>query len=166
MSQRIGHGTDIHRLVDGRQLLLGGVEIAGPKGLLGHSDGDVVLHAIADAILGALGADDIGEHFPDTDQQYTGIASAKLLEEVVARMRQEGWQIVNVDVTISAEAPRLAPYRHAIRTAVAGLLGTGTSRVNIKAKTNEGLDAVGRGEAISATALVLLSQELAPERRT
>lgn len=153
---RIGHGYDVHRLVEGRPLVLGGIQIPHPRGLLGHSDGDVVLHAICDAILGAMGADDIGQHFPDSDARYQGIASAALVKHVTHLMREQGWCVSNLDVTICAEQPRFTPYREAIRRRIAELLSVPVSCVSIKAKTNEGLDAIGRGEAIAATAVVLL----------
>ena len=156
MSLRIGHGYDIHRLVEGRLLFLGGVQIPSPRGLLGHSDGDVVLHAVCDAILGAMGVGDIGQHFPDTDERYQGIASSELLRQVVELMRDEGWRIGNLDVTVCAEQPRLASHRQAMRSRIAELLDAPVTSVSVKAKTNEGLDAVGRGEGIAATALVLL----------
>lgn len=153
---RIGHGYDLHRLVEGRALMLGGVRIDSARGLLGHSDGDVVLHAICDAILGAMGIGDIGQHFPDTDERFRGIASSELLRHVAGLMRDEGWKIGNLDVTICAEEPRLAPHRLAMRSRIAELLDVPLTRVSIKAKTNEGVDAIGRGEAIAATAVVLL----------
>jgi 2-C-methyl-D-erythritol 2,4-cyclodiphosphate synthase len=156
MAMRIGHGYDVHRLVEGRRLVLGGIEISHARGLLGHSDGDVVLHAVSDAILGALGAGDIGQHFPDSDERFRGIASAELLKQVVALMGGRGWRIGNLDVTIHAEEPRLLPHREAMRGRIATLLDAPAERVNVKAKTNEGLDAVGRGEAIAASAVVLL----------
>jgi 2-C-methyl-D-erythritol 2,4-cyclodiphosphate synthase len=156
MSLRIGHGYDIHRLVEGRLLFLGGVQIPSPRGLLGHSDGDVVLHAVCDAILGAMGVGDIGQHFPDTDERYQGIASSELVRHVVELMRDEGWRIGNLDVTICAEQPHLASHRQAMRSRIAELLGAPVTSISVKAKTNEGLDAVGRGEAIAATAVVLL----------
>ena len=156
MAMRVGYGYDLHRLVDGRPLVLGGVRVAHAAGLMGHSDGDVVLHAVCDAILGALAAGDIGELFPDSDERYRGVASAELVRPVVARMRQAGWRVGNLDVTIHAEQPRLAPHREAIRQRVAELVGAAVDAVCIKAKTNEGVDAVGRGEAIAATAVVLL----------
>jgi 2-C-methyl-D-erythritol 2,4-cyclodiphosphate synthase len=159
MKMRIGHGYDVHRLVDGRRLLLGGVEIPAPFGLLGHSDGDVVLHAICDAILGALGEGDIGVRFPDTDERYRGADSAVLLEDVAAVMRDRGFRIVNLDLTVSSERPRLAAHREAIRRRIAALTGADTASINLKAKTNEGLDAIGRGEAIAATAVVLLASD-------
>jgi 2-C-methyl-D-erythritol 2,4-cyclodiphosphate synthase len=159
MTMRIGHGYDVHRLEAGRPLFLAGVQIQHDRGLRGHSDGDVVLHAICDAVLGAMGAGDIGQHFPDTDERYLGIGSGELLHRVATLMHDEGWRIGNVDVTICAEEPRLASHRHAMRSRVADLLGTPIDNVSIKAKTNEGLDAVGRGEAIAATAVVLLQEE-------
>ncbi len=156
MQPRIGYGQDVHRLVDGRRLMLGGVQIDSPFGLLGHSDGDVVLHAICDAILGALGQGDIGQLFPDSDDRYRGADSKHLLGVVVERMRSEGFSVGNLDVTITAERPRLAPHRQRICASLARLLDADPKRVNLKAKTNEGLDAIGRGEAISANAIVLL----------
>lgn len=156
MKIRVGHGYDIHRVVEGRRLLLGGVYIPAPFGLLGHSDGDVVLHAICDAILGAIGRGDIGAFFPDTDERYRGADSAGLLAAVVEMMQQQGFRLVNLDLTVSAERPRLGPHRDEIRQRVAGLTGADVACINLKAKTNEGLDAIGRGEAIAATAVVLL----------
>ncbi|HXQ21974.1 MAG TPA: gephyrin-like molybdotransferase Glp [Candidatus Acidoferrales bacterium] len=158
---RIGHGYDIHRLVEGRLLVLGGVEIPYPRGLLGHSDGDVVLHAVCDAILGAMAGGDIGQHFPDSDERYHGIPSSELLRHVAALMRDEGWRIGNLDVTICVEQPRLASHRQAMRSRIAELLDAPVTAVSVKAKTNEGLDAVGRGEAIAATAVVLLEESTA-----
>ena len=153
---RIGHGFDIHRLVEGRRLLLAGVEIPHDRGLLGHSDGDAVLHAVCDAVLGAAGAGDIGTHFPDSDPRYAGAASEAFVVESVRLMRERGLELANVDVTILAERPRMAPHIGAMRTNLARLLGVGEAQVNLKAKTMEGLDAVGRGEAIAASAVVLL----------
>jgi 2-C-methyl-D-erythritol 2,4-cyclodiphosphate synthase len=155
---RIGHGYDLHRLVKGRPLFLAGVQIPHGSGLLGHSDGDVVLHAICDALLGAMGIGDIGQQFPDTDERYRGVDSGELARHVVALMRDEGWSVANVDVTICAEEPRLAGHRHAMRCRVADLLGAPITSISIKAKTNEGLDAIGRSEAIAATAVVLLEE--------
>ena len=157
---RIGQGWDIHRLVPDRALRLGGVDVPFERGLLGHSDGDVVLHAITDAVLGAVGAGDIGSHFPDTDPQYRGADSAVLLERVIELVRARGYTVVNIDVTIIAEQPRLARHMPAMRERVAALTTRDAARVNLKAKTGEGLDAVGRGEAIAAMAVVLL--EAAP----
>ena len=153
---RVGHGYDLHRLVEGRPLVIGGVHIPYSHGLLGHSDGDVVLHAICDAILGAMGSGDIGLQFPDTDERYRDIASSELVRQVIVRMREAGWHVGNLDVTICAEQPRLAPHRLAMRTHIADLLGVPVTCISVKAKTNEGLDAIGRGEAIAATAVVLL----------
>ncbi|MGH3055366.1 MAG: 2-C-methyl-D-erythritol 2,4-cyclodiphosphate synthase [Gaiellaceae bacterium] len=153
---RIGHGYDLHRFVEGRPLMLAGVQIPHSRGLLGHSDGDVVLHAICDAVLGAMGVGDIGQHFPDTDERYRGIDSSELARHVATLMRDEGWCVGNLDVTICTEEPRLAAHRHAMRSRVAELLGTAITNVSIKARTNEGLDAIGRGEAIAATVVLLL----------
>ncbi len=156
MSFRIGQGYDLHRLVEGRDLILGGVKIDYEKGLLGHSDADVLLHAITDALLGAAGLGDIGRHFPDTDPAFKGADSRVLLSEAVALVVKAGWVIVNVDSTIVAQAPKLAPYMPEIRESVAKAIGVDLQRVNVKAKTNEGCDAVGRKEAIEAHAVVLL----------
>jgi 2-C-methyl-D-erythritol 2,4-cyclodiphosphate synthase len=166
LTLRIGHGYDLHRLVAGRPLLLAGVQIAHHSGLLGHSDGDVVLHAICDAVLGAMGIGDIGQHFPDTDERYRGIDSSALARHVAALMRDEGWRVSNMDVTICAEEPRLASHRHVMRSRVAELLGAPITSISIKAKTNEGLDAIGRGEAIAATVVVLLEEEQNEKRKT
>ena len=162
MLLRVGHGHDVHRLVEHRPLCIGGLQIPYERGLLGHSDGDVVLHAICDAILGAMGAGDIGQHFPDTDERYHGIASSELIRHVTLFMREEGWRVSNLDVTINAEQPRFAPHRQAMRRRIAELLETPISAVSVKAKSNEGLDAVGRGEAIAATAVVLLADSGGP----
>jgi len=152
----------VHRLAEGRPLVLGGVRIPHERGLLGHSDADAVLHAITDAVLGALGDGDIGQHFPDSDARYRGVSSADLLRDVVGRMRQRGYAVVNVDVTITAEAPRIGPYRDAIRSEIARLLEIAPEQANVKAKSNEGLDAIGHGDAIAATAVVLLVLSGAP----
>lgn len=156
MSIRIGQGYDIHRLAAGRDLILGGVKIEYEKGLLGHSDADVLLHAITDALLGAAGLGDIGRHFPDTDPAYKGADSRVLLSEAVGLVIKAGWSITNVDATVIAQAPKLSPYMSRIRESVAQSLGIDLQRVNIKAKTNEECDAVGRKEAIEAQAVVLL----------
>lgn len=158
---RTGIGYDIHKLVAGRKLMLGGVHIPGPQGLLGHSDADAVLHALCDALLGAAGLGDIGEHFPDTDPQYSGIDSAVLLERTRQSVRQAGWSIGNVDIIIFAQTIKLMLWKPQIRQRLAELLQVDQRQVNIKAKTMEQLDAVGRGEAIAATCAVLL----APQRR-
>jgi 2-C-methyl-D-erythritol 2,4-cyclodiphosphate synthase len=154
---RVGQGWDIHRLVAGRRLRLGGVEVPSERGLLGHSDGDVVLHAVTDALLGAMAAGDIGQHFPDTDPRYRGIDSAVLLAEVVALAAARGYRIGNVDVTILAERPPLAPHMPAMQRRLAELLGVGAEQVGIKAKTMEGLGAVGAGEAIAALAVATVT---------
>jgi 2-C-methyl-D-erythritol 2,4-cyclodiphosphate synthase len=149
----IGHGWDIHKLVPGRKFLLGGVEIPHPTGPLGHSDGDVLLHAIIDALLGAAALGDIGRHFPDTDPALKGISSEAMLAKVLEQLRGK-WTIVNIDATVIAEAPKIAPHRDAIRARVAALTGCG--QVNIKAKTMEGLGPVGAREAIECHAVAEL----------
>ena len=156
MAIRIGQGYDIHRLVENRPLILGGVNIPAAKGLLGHSDADVLLHALTDALFGAAALGDIGRHFPDTDPQFKGADSRVLLRECVKRVHAAGWGIVNVDASIIAQAPKLAPHMETIRASVAETLGIDLGCVNIKAKTNEGMDAVGRKEAIEVHAVALL----------
>lgn len=156
MSFRVGQGYDLHRLVEGRPLILGGVKIDYEKGLLGHSDADALLHAITDALLGAAGLGDIGRHFPDTDPAYKGIDSKILLSEAVALVVKAGWVIANVDATVIAQAPKLAPHMDKIRQSVAQAIGIDLHRVNIKAKTKEGCDAVGQKQAIEVHAIVLL----------
>lgn len=156
MSFRVGQGYDLHRLVEGRPLILGGVKIDYEKGLLGHSDADALLHAITDALLGAAGLGDIGRHFPDTDPAYKDIDSKILLSEAVALVVKDGWVIANVDATVIAQAPKLAPHMDKIRQSVAQSIGIDLHRVNIKAKTKEGCDAVGQKEAIEVHAIVLL----------
>ena len=158
MNFRIGEGWDVHALVPGRKLILGGVEIAHTAGLLGHSDADVLLHAITDAVLGAAGLGDIGRHFPDTDMQFRGADSSALLAEAMRRVRAQGWELVNVDSTIVAQAPRLAAHMPAIHRAVAQALGVATGQVNVKAKTAEKLGPVGQGQSIEARAVALLQQ--------
>lgn len=153
---RIGIGYDIHRLVEDRALRLGGVLIPHDKGLLGHSDADVVLHAVTDALLGAAGLPDIGELFPDTEAKYKDVDSGKLLREVFWRVRDEGYRVGNIDVIVHAERPKLSAYKRAMAETIAGLLETDAELVSVKAKTNEGMDAVGRGDAIACTASVLL----------
>ena len=153
---RVGLGEDLHRLVAGRPLVLGGVRFEAPVGPMGHSDGDVVLHALADALLGATAGGDIGERFPDDDPTYCGADSGQLLGQVMATIRGEGWTVVNADIVIAAERPRLGPGKHAIRDRVAALLDVPPGRVNVKAKTGEGLGIVGRGEAIACRAVVLI----------
>lgn len=155
-----GIGTDIHRLVPERKLILGGIEIPFELGLLGHSDGDAVLHAVADAILGAAGQGDIGMMFPDTDPQFKDASSSELLKEVVWHISQEKWEIANVDLIVHAQQPKLGPHRGHIRRHIAELLEIDFANVNVKAKTNEGLDAIGEGKAIAATAVVLLRRKV------
>jgi len=157
---RTGIGTDIHRLVPDRALVLGGVTIPFELGLLGHSDGDAVLHAVIDAILGASGLGDIGTLFPDTDPALKDVDSRELMMQVQQFYKRSGWEVVNVDIIIHAQVPKMGPYKGQIKRAVAGLVDTDFANVNIKAKTNEGLDAVGRCEAIAATANVLLRRRL------
>jgi 2-C-methyl-D-erythritol 2,4-cyclodiphosphate synthase len=159
MKLRVGEGWDVHALVPGRKLVLGGVEIPHTVGLLGHSDADALLHAITDALLGAAGLGDIGSHFPDTDPQFKGADSAVLLAEALRAVQAAGWQLVNVDSTVIAQAPRLAPHREAMRQRVAQVLGLAPGAVNIKAKTAEKLGPVGQGLAIEARAVVLLNAE-------
>lgn len=156
MSFRIGQGYDLHRLVEGRPLILGGVQIDYEKGLLGHSDADVLLHAITDALLGAAGLGDIGRHFPDTDPAFKGADSRELLSQTMALVVKAGWVIVNIDATVIAQAPKLAPHMDKIRESVAHCLGVELQRVNIKAKTKEGCDSVGKKEAIEVHAIALL----------
>jgi len=155
---RIGEGWDVHALVPGRKLILGGVEIAHSTGLLGHSDADVLLHAITDAVLGAAGLGDIGRHFPDTDAQFKGADSSVLLFEAMRRVRAQGWELVNVDSTIVAQAPKLASHMPAILAGVARALGVAPEQVNVKAKTAEKLGPVGQGQSIEARAVALLQR--------
>lgn len=155
---RIGSGHDTHRLVEGRPLILGGVRIEHPRGLDGHSDADVVLHAITDALLGAAGLGDIGDAYPDTDPAYKDCDSAKFVTETVARLNHLGWRIVNLDVTIFAQEPKLGPLKAAIRENVARLLGVPVANVNVKAKTGERVGHIGRGEAIGCHATVLIEK--------
>lgn len=152
--KRVGIGYDLHRLVAGRPLVLGGVRIPFERGLTGHSDADVVLHAVIDALLGAAGLGDIGERFPDTDPAFQGADSGRLLQAVVAEVRGKGYRPAWVDLIIHAELPTLGPHKPAIRQSLARLLELPTEAVNVKAKTNEGLDAIGRGEAIACWACV------------
>ena len=153
---RIGEGWDTHALVPGRPLILGGVEIAHTHGLLGHSDADALCHAITDALFGAASMGDIGRHFPDTDPQFKGADSLALLAEAARRVRAEGWQIGNVDSTVIAQAPRMAPHIAAMRQRLAQALLVEVAQISVKAKTAEGLGEVGRGEAIEASAVCLL----------
>ena len=158
MNLRIGEGWDVHALVPGRALILGGVSIPHSAGLLGHSDADVLLHAITDAVLGAAALGDIGRHFPDTDAQFRGADSRVLLAEAVRRVRERGWTLVNVDSTIVAQAPKLAAHMPAIVASVAQALGVAPDQVNVKAKTAEKLGPVGQGQCIEARAVALLQR--------
>jgi 2-C-methyl-D-erythritol 2,4-cyclodiphosphate synthase len=158
MNIRVGEGWDTHALVEGRPLMLGGVHVPYEKGLLGHSDADVLLHAITDALLGAAGLGDIGQHFPDTDATYKGADSAKLLKIAYDHVKQLGWQIGNVDCTIVAQAPKLAPHRSDIRSSIAKALGVAESQVNVKAKTAEKMGPVGEGLSMEARAVVLIQK--------
>jgi 2-C-methyl-D-erythritol 2,4-cyclodiphosphate synthase len=155
---RIGIGNDTHRLVDGRPLLLGGVQVASERGGEGHSDADALLHAITDALLGALCEGDIGTHFPDSDSQWKDANSLQLLSQVVSLAHERGMRVVNVDATIMLETPKVRPYVISMREKIAEVLGVELSCVSIKAKTGEGLDAVGQGLAVSAQAVVLLER--------
>jgi 2-C-methyl-D-erythritol 2,4-cyclodiphosphate synthase len=156
MSMRTGVGYDLHRTAPGRALLLGGVRIPHEVGLVGHSDADVVLHAVCDALLGAAALGDVGELFPDTDPRWKNADSRELLGDVVSRVTAAGWRIENVDVVIHAEQPKLAPHKPAIRASLSSLLGLPAEAVGVKAKTNEGVDAVGRCEAIACWAVATL----------
>lgn len=155
-TQRIGIGYDIHRLVEGRRLVLAGVEIPFEKGLLGHSDSDVLTHAICDALLGAAALGDIGTHFPDTDARWKGASSLDLLARVVELISEKGYGVVNVDAIVMAERPRLRPYIEAMRERLAVVLRIDIDCVSVKAKTSEGLESVGRGEAMAAQAITLV----------
>lgn len=159
---RIGQGFDTHALVAGRKLIIGGVEIPHEKGLAGHSDADVLIHAVCDALLGAAGLGDIGTHFPDSDARYKGIDSRKLLREVAKLLSGKKFTIVNIDATIIAQAPKMAPHIPAMRNRLAADLGVGVDSVNIKAKSTEKLGFVGRGEGIAAEAVALLAVEVDP----
>ncbi|MBE6836479.1 MAG: 2-C-methyl-D-erythritol 2,4-cyclodiphosphate synthase [Ruminococcus sp.] len=153
---RIGHGYDVHRLAENRKLILGGVDIPHEKGLLGHSDADVLVHAIMDSLLGALALGDIGKHFPDTDEAYKGADSMKLFEKVCEIIRNEGYEISNIDATICAQAPKLAPYIISMRENIARVAGLEVSQVSVKATTEEKLGFTGEKLGISATAVCLL----------
>ena len=153
---RVGIGYDIHAFDPTRVLVLGGVKIEGAWGLKGHSDADVLLHAVGDALLGAAALGDLGEHFPDSDPQWKDVPSAVLLAEILVKVQARGFAPVNVDVNVIAERPRIAPHKEAIRTRLATLLGLPLEAVSVKARTNEGLDAIGKGQGIAAQAVVLL----------
>ena len=164
---RIGQGYDVHRLVEGRRLIIGGVDIPYEKGLLGHSDADVLLHAVMDAVLGAAALGDIGQHFPDSDERYKGISSIALLKEVGKILQENGYMIENIDSTVIAQRPKLLPYRPQMAENIAAALGIEKEQVSVKATTEEGLGFTGTGEGISAQAIALLSSvaDYAPEDR-
>ena len=155
---RIGHGYDVHRLSEGRRLILGGVDVPYEKGLLGHSDADVLTHAVMDALLGAAALGDIGKLFPDTDEAYRGISSIVLLEKVAETLRAAGWSVVNLDATILAQRPKLAPYREAMRENLARALSLDVSCVSVKATTEEGLGFTGEGLGMASHAVALLEK--------
>ena len=159
MAFRIGQGFDFHPLVEGRRLVLGGIEIPHSHGLRGHSDADVAVHALANAILGALGEGDLGRHFPDTDAAYKNADSINLLSSVWTRAAESNWGLANADITIFAQRPKLAPYLAAMRTKLAAAIGVNPSCLNIKASNPEGLGALGRGEGMAAAAIVLLEKQ-------
>ncbi len=156
---RCGIGYDVHRLAEGRKLILGGVEIAHSRGLEGHSDADVLLHAIADALLGAIAAGDIGQHFPNTDESLRGISSIEILKRVIKLLTEKGARVVNIDATVLAEEPKLAPHVAAMQKTIADAIGTPDSNVSVKATTNEKLGAIGRGEGIAAIAIATVQVE-------
>lgn len=157
---RIGHGYDVHRLTEGRKLILGGVELPFEKGLLGHSDADVLLHAVMDALLGAAGLGDIGGHFPDTDEAYRGVSSMLLLRRTMEKLRDEGYAVVNVDATVIAQAPKIAPYLEEMRRNIAGVLDVPVRQVNVKGTTEEKLGFTGSGAGIAAHAVCLIEKML------
>ncbi len=159
METRVGIGYDIHRLVSGRKLFIGGVEIPYIKGLLGHSDADALIHAICDALLGAVAEKDIGELFSDTDPRYKGISSSELLEVVLGLVRKKGYQISNIDTVIIAEEPKFSPFKSKIQESLSRIMNIDKDRVGVKAKTNEGLGEVGGKEGIACYATVLLNKE-------
>ncbi len=153
---RIGYGYDVHPLGPGRKLILGGIEVPHGKGLLGHSDSDVLVHAVCDALLGAMGEGDLGRHYPSSDQRYKGISSLKLLEDVVSKLKAKGYRIGNIDTVIVAQAPRLGPHLAAMQKKMAEVAGIDADLVNVKVKSGEGLDAVGREEGMTAHAVCLI----------
>ena len=155
---RVGIGHDTHRLAEGRPLLLGGVRVAHSRGLVGHSDADVVLHAVTDALLGAAGLGDIGDAYPDTDPAWRGADSARFLRETLARLNRDGWRVVNLDVIVFAQEPKLGPVKAAIRRSLAELLSVDAAVVNVKAKTGERVGHIGRAEAIACQAVVLIDK--------
>jgi 2-C-methyl-D-erythritol 2,4-cyclodiphosphate synthase len=153
---RIGYGYDMHPMGPGRKLILGGIEIPHSKGLLGHSDSDVLVHAVCDALLGAMGEGDLGRHYPSSDPKYKGISSLRLLEDVMSRLRSKGYRIGNIDTVIVAQAPRLGPHLAAMQKAMAEVAGIDPGLINVKVKSGEGLDAVGREEGMIAHAVCLI----------
>ncbi len=157
---RVGIGYDIHRLVEDRKLFLCGIEIPYVKGLIGYSDGDVALHAVSDAILGALSTGDIGQHFPNTDPKYKGIASSEILKKVLEMASKKDYTISNIDTMIIAEEPKIYPFREDMVAALARLLNIGKDKISVKATTNEGVGAIGRGDAIAAYAVVMLEEKI------
>ena len=155
---RIGHGYDVHKLTEGRKLIMGGVDIPHSLGLLGHSDADVLLHAISDALLGALALGDIGKHFPDTDPAYKGADSLKLLQAVYALVQENGYEVCNIDATVLAQKPKLAPHIPAMRQNIADALGVDVNKISVKATTEEGLGFTGQQEGIASHAVCLLAR--------
>lgn len=158
MNFRIGHGYDVHRLVPGRKLWLGGISVPHIMGLAGHSDADVLIHAICDALLGAMASGDIGHHFPDTDESFRDIDSKVLLKKVSEMMHEDGWTLGNLDSTLIMEEPKLSPYIDKMRTIIAGILNADIKKISIKATTSEGMGPEGRGESITAHAVVLIER--------
>ncbi len=163
---RVGMGYDVHRLVKDRKLILGGVEIPFEKGLLGHSDADVLLHAVMDAMLGAAAMGDIGMHFPDTDERYRGISSMELLEDVSVMLRKGGMRVENIDATVIAQRPKLLPYCGQMRENIAEVLGLKIGQVSVKATTEEGLGFTGKGKGIAAQAVCLLQEDTEEQKKT
>lgn len=157
---RIGMGSDIHRLIEGKKLMLGGVEIPFNMGLLAHSDGDVVIHAVIDSLFGAAGLGDIGMHYPDNDPNYKNVDSKALLSDCGQKLKQKGWEIVNIDITINAEQPKLGNYKGQIKRCLSGLLEMDFADVNVKAKTGEGLGEIGTSKAISSSAIALIRKRI------
>ncbi len=155
---RIGLGMDLHTFADGRRLMLGGIEIPAVKGLKGHSDADVVLHSVCDALLGAAGKGDIGQHFPDTDERFRDIASTELLKDVMNILKEDKWHVSNIDVMVMLEEPNLEPFKAKMRESIARIVGVESERVNIKATTSERVGAIGRGEAAASQAIALIER--------
>jgi len=156
---RIGLGSDLHQFAEGRRLVLGGIEIPAMKGLKGHSDADVVLHSICDALLGAAGKGDIGQHFPDTDEKFRDISSIELLKDVVEILKKDKWHVNNIDVMVLIEEPKLEPFKNKMRESIAKIIGIESERINIKATTAERVGAIGRGEAAVSQAVVLIQKK-------